>query len=228
MFTLDQLDVPIVQAPLAGGPSTPELAAAVARPAGSGSSRPDTRRRTRAGRDRAVRALSAAVRRQRVRRRRRRPRGCARGLCAQLADEAEPGSRSASRGMTTTAGSEARAADRGARCRWSRSRSAAPTARRRSAARRGVRGLGHGHDTGRGRPPPRPAPTRSSCRASRRAGTAARSTTPRLASGCCRCCARAGDRRLPLVASGGIADGAAWRRCSRPAPPRPSSAARSC
>ncbi len=36
MFTLDQLDVPIVQAPLGGGPSTPELAAAVASAGGLG------------------------------------------------------------------------------------------------------------------------------------------------------------------------------------------------
>ena len=36
MFTLDQLDVPIVQAPLAGGASTPELAAAVASAGGLG------------------------------------------------------------------------------------------------------------------------------------------------------------------------------------------------
>jgi nitronate monooxygenase len=36
MFTLDQLDVPIVQAPLAGGASTPELAAAVAQAGGLG------------------------------------------------------------------------------------------------------------------------------------------------------------------------------------------------
>lgn len=36
MFTLDQLDVPIVQAPLGGGPSTPELTAAVAKAGGLG------------------------------------------------------------------------------------------------------------------------------------------------------------------------------------------------
>jgi nitronate monooxygenase len=36
MLTLDQLDVPIVQAPLGGGPSTPELSAAVAQAGGLG------------------------------------------------------------------------------------------------------------------------------------------------------------------------------------------------
>jgi len=36
VFALDQLDVPIVQAPLAGGPSTPELAAAVSNAGGLG------------------------------------------------------------------------------------------------------------------------------------------------------------------------------------------------
>lgn len=36
MFALDQLDVPIVQAPLGGGPSTPELTAAVASAGGLG------------------------------------------------------------------------------------------------------------------------------------------------------------------------------------------------
>src|SRR5829696_8459448 len=36
MFTLDQLELPIVQAPMGGGPSTPELAAAVAEAGGLG------------------------------------------------------------------------------------------------------------------------------------------------------------------------------------------------
>src|SRR3569832_1295359 len=36
VFSLDQLDFPIVQAPLAGGPSTPELAAAVSGAGGFG------------------------------------------------------------------------------------------------------------------------------------------------------------------------------------------------
>src|SRR5215208_3447928 len=36
MFTLDQLELPIVQAPMGGGPSTPELAAAVANAGGMG------------------------------------------------------------------------------------------------------------------------------------------------------------------------------------------------
>jgi nitronate monooxygenase len=36
MFSLDQLDIPIVQAPMGGGPSTPELAAAVSEAGGLG------------------------------------------------------------------------------------------------------------------------------------------------------------------------------------------------
>ena len=69
---LNDLDHPIIQAPLAGGPSTPELTAAVGRRRGPRlPGRPATRRRPRSGGDPPASAADRrAVRRQRVRPRR--------------------------------------------------------------------------------------------------------------------------------------------------------------
>ena len=215
---LEPLAIPIVGAPLAGGASTPALAAAVSGAGGlgflaSGYKTPDAMAADIA----ATRELTAA------------PFGV--NVFAFTPTEAAPGG---ARGVPPQRRRPRRGAGRAAHrrrpLRGARSSGCWPT---RCAVvsftfgcpRAGARGAASGRPGARsGSPsptptrrarPPRRAPTRSSCRASRPAGTAARSpTSSRATTGCSRCCSSsAPPSDVPLVATGGIATGA------RPSPP---------
>ena len=175
------LRVPIVQAPLAGGASTPALdRGGRARPAASASSPPATRRPTRcAPTSRATRELTArAVRRQRLRARPRRRRG--RSYAALHRGAARrgraPGRRARRAALRRRRlGGEARRCSRPTRWPSSRSPSAARRAdvvERLQAA--GSSGLGHGDRRRRGaRRAAAAGADALVVRASRRAGTAA-------------------------------------------------------
>ena len=172
-----QLEHPIVQAPLAGGASTPALAAAVSRGRRArvpGRGLQDRRRRPR-GRRGGARAHRAAVRRQPVRAAAAGARPGARSSATRRARASATASRSARRATTTTAGR------RSSRCVAelrvpvvSFTFGCPERGRGRAAARGRRRGLGHRDHAGRGaQRASAPARTRSSSRASRRAGTAA-------------------------------------------------------
>ena len=172
--------IPIVQAPLAGGPSTPELTAAVGDAGGLGFVAAGYRTAGADGRGRGTHANAhrRAVRRQPLRgaRRPRLP-----GVEAYAQRPARRGARTRRAALgRRRPGREARAADR----RPGRGRVVhlrprpAPEAVDAAAAAPGAASGSRSRRRPRRAPQPRRARTRSSCRASRRAATAARSTTP--------------------------------------------------
>ena len=235
-FSLASLKHPIVQAPLAGGPSTPALAAAVGRPAGWASSAPATSRSTRSARTspRCARLDRPAVRRQPVRAARaagRRSRGRAvraelSGESAALRDrprraaprrrrlagEAAADAELAVPVVSFTFGGPARGDSRdlqAAGCAvWITVTTPEEATRAAEAGRGRARGAGR-----RGRRPPR-----------------RRSTTPRPAtSGCSRCCSWSAPRPSSRSSRpAGSRPAAPSPPCSPPARPPPRSGPRSC